>query len=54
MDGKNSKHIKNLFFLITDNVAHKGLKIKHKGTENMWADVNTKPRQGMTFNVIRV
>ena len=32
---KNSKHIKNRFFLITDKVAQCDLKIEHKGTDEM-------------------
>merc|ERR1712194_324956 len=26
-----------------------GLSIQHKGTKDMWADVNTKPVQGLLF-----
>ena len=51
--GKNSKHIKNRFFLITDKVAQGGLLIQHKGTKDMWADVNTKPVQGLLFQKFR-
>ena len=29
------------------------LKIKHKGTDEMWGDVNTKPTQGKRFRVMR-
>ena len=43
---KNSKHIKNRFFLITDKVAQGDLKIEYKGTDEMWGDVNTKTTQG--------
>ena len=41
--GKNAKHIKNKFFLITDKVAQGDLLIQHICMKNMWADVNTKP-----------
>ena len=51
--GKNSKHIKNRFFLVTDKVAMGDLKIQHKGTDEMWADVNTKPTQGKSFRFMR-
>ena len=44
--GENSKHIKNRFFIITDKVAQGDLSI---GTNNIWADVNTKPVQGLLF-----
>ena len=47
--GKNSKHIKNRFFLITNKVAQGDLLIQHMGMKNMWADVNTKPVQGLLF-----
>ena len=51
--GKNSKHIKNRFFLITDKVAQGDLEIHHKSTEDMWADMNTKPTQGKLFRTQR-
>ena len=47
--GKHSKQIKNGFFLIKDKVAQGDLSIQHVGTKNMWADVNTKPVQGLLF-----
>ena len=51
--GRNSKHTKNSFFLITDKVAQEELELQHKGTEEMWADVNTKPLQGTKIRVMR-
>ena len=51
--GKNSKHIKNRFSLITDKVAQGDLEIQHKGTAKMWADVNIKPTQGKIFRIMR-
>ena len=50
---KNSKHIKNRFFLITNKVVQGYLKIEHKGPDEMWGDVNTKPTQGKRFRVMR-
>ena len=47
--GKNSKHTKNRFFLITDTVAQEGVSIQYKGTKDMLVDVNTKPVQGTLF-----
>ena len=47
--GKNSKHMKNILFLITDKVAQEELEIQHKGTKGMCADTNTKPLQGLKF-----
>ena len=51
--GKHSKHIKNRFFLITNKVAQGDLKIKHKGTDKMCGDVNTKPTQGKIFRIMQ-
>ena len=51
--GKNRKHTKNRFFLITDNVSQKELEIRHMGTKYMWEDVNTKPVQGALFRIFR-
>ena len=51
--GKNSKHIQNRFFLITDKVAKGDVEIRHMGTKSMWADVNTKPVQGELFRIFR-
>ena len=51
--GRNSKHIKNRVFLITDKVAQRDLKIEHKGTDEMWGDVNTNPKQGKWFRFMR-
>ena len=51
--GKHSKHINNRFFLIADKVAMGDLKIQHKGTDEMWADVNTNPTHGKRFRVMR-
>ena len=34
--GKNSKHIKHRFFLVTDKVAQRELEIRHKGTKSIW------------------
>ena len=51
--GKNSKHVKNRFFLITDKVVQGDLKIEHKGKDRMWGDVNTKPTQVKRFRVMR-
>ena len=51
--GKNSKHIKNRFFLIADKVAKDDVKIRHMRTKSMWAEVNTKPVQGQLFRTFR-
>ena len=51
--GKNSKHIKNMFFLIADKAAKDDVEIRHMGTKSMWADVNTKLVQGQLFWTFR-
>ena len=51
--GKNSKQIKNSFFLIGDKVALGDIENHHKGTDEMWADVNINPMQEKRFRVMR-
>ena len=51
--GKNIKHIKNRFVLITDKVSQGDLLIQHMGTKNIWTDVNTKPVQRLLFQKFR-
>ena len=50
---KNSNHIKNRFFLVTDKVAQMEIEIHNMGTKSMWADVNTNPVQGVLFRIFR-
>ena len=45
--------ISGTFFLITDKVAMGDLDIQHKGTDEMWADVNTNPTQGKRVRFMR-
>eukprot|EP00804_Cyclotella_cryptica_P026975 CCRYP_021075-RB/>CCRYP_021075-RB protein AED:0.60 eAED:0.34 QI:0/-1/0/1/-1/0/1/0/236 len=51
--GKGTKHIKAKYFLVAEKVANGELKIKHVPTDKMWADVNTKPKQGLGFRIDR-
>ena len=51
--GKNSKHIKNRFFLIADKVAQDDVEVRHMGTKSIWADVNTTPIQRALFRTFR-
>ena len=51
--GKNSKHIHNRLFLITDKIAQGDLEVKYVPTKQMWADANTKPLQGKLFREMR-
>ena len=47
--GKKTKHIKAKFFFIKDKVDEGEMRIFDCPTEQMWADVLTKPLQGMAF-----
>eukprot|EP00804_Cyclotella_cryptica_P030533 CCRYP_020167-RC/>CCRYP_020167-RC protein AED:0.22 eAED:0.15 QI:0/-1/0/1/-1/0/1/0/594 len=51
--GKRTKHIKAKYFFVTDKVADGDVVIKHTPTETMWADMNTKPKQGRAFRIDR-
>jgi hypothetical protein len=47
--GKRTKHIKTKFFFIKDKVDEGEIKVIDCTTKKMWADVMTKPLQGMAF-----
>jgi hypothetical protein len=47
--GKKTKHIEAKFFFIKDKVDGGEMRILDCPTEKMWADVLTKPLQGMAF-----
>jgi len=51
--GKKTKHIKAKFFFIKDRVDDGEIKVIDCPTEEMWADVMTKPLQGMAFRKMR-
>jgi len=51
--GKKTKHIKVNFFFIKDRVDDGEIKVINCPTEEMWADVMTKPLQGTAFRVMR-
>ncbi len=46
---KKTKHIKMKFFFIKDQVEKGDVKIEHLGTDKMWVDILTKPKQGKAF-----
>lgn len=48
--GKGSKHINVRYFFVVDKIKNKEVRIIHCPTEEMIADFNTKPLQGMMFN----
>jgi hypothetical protein len=51
--GKKTKHIKAKFFFIKDRVDDGEIKVIDCPTEQMWADIMTKPLQGTAFRVMR-
>ncbi len=50
---KHTKHIKVKYFFIKDKVDQGEITIEHCPTEQMWTDINTKPKQGLAFRVFR-
>ena len=46
---KRTKHIKIKYFLVKDKIDQGDIMVEHCPTEQMWTDVNTKPKQGMVF-----
>ena len=50
---KRTKHIKVKYYLIKDKVDQKKINIEHCPTEQMWMDMNMKPKQGSAFRVFR-
>ncbi len=53
LSGKRTKHIKAKFFFIKDRVDDREIKVFNCPSHKMWADVMTKPLQGMAFKVMR-
>jgi hypothetical protein len=50
---KRTKNIKVKCFLIKDKVNREEITIEHCPTEQMWTDINTKPKQRTVFRVFR-
>ena len=50
---RNTKHIRNRYFLIKDLCDRSEIEIRHEGTESMLSDVLTKPKQGSAFKKLR-
>ncbi len=48
---KRTKNIKVKYFFIKDKVDQGEITIEHCPTEQMWTDINTKPKQGLVFRV---
>jgi hypothetical protein len=51
--GKKTKHVKAKFFFIKDRVDNGEIKVIDCPVEEMWADILTKPLQGMAFQTMR-
>ena len=51
--GKNRKHIKNRFLLITDKTAQRELEIRYTSNNSMWVIVNTKTLQVALFIIFQ-
>ncbi len=49
LSGKKTKHIKAKLFFIKDKVEEEEIKVMDCPSKKMWADVLTKPLQGMAF-----
>ena len=45
-NGNRSKHIKAVYYMVKDTVYREDMKIEWCPTEEMWAYVLTKPKQG--------
>jgi hypothetical protein len=50
---KRTKHIKVKYYLIKDKVDRGEITIEHCPTEQMWTDINMKPKQGAVFWAFR-
>jgi hypothetical protein len=50
--GKKTKHNRAKFFFIKDRIDSRDIRVVHCLTEEMWADVLTKPLQGKGFRVM--
>jgi hypothetical protein len=53
LSGKKTTHIKAKFLFIKDRVDDGKIKVIDCPTEEMWADILTKPLQGMAFRTMR-
>jgi hypothetical protein len=50
---KRTKHINVRYFFVKDKIEKGEIELEHCPTEVMWADMNTKPRQGRAFIMFR-
>jgi hypothetical protein len=50
---KRTKHIRICYFFIQDKIEQQEIAVKHCPTDQMWIDINTKPKQGLQFRQFR-
>jgi hypothetical protein len=50
---KRTKHIKVKYFYIKDKIEQGEIALEHCPTDQMWTDINTKPKQGAVFREFR-
>ena len=50
---KRTKHIKNRYFMIKDNIGKGEIVIQYCPTGDMWANINTKALQGVLLYKMR-
>ena len=50
---RNTKHIRNRYFLVKDLCDRSEIEIQHQGTDTMWSDILTKPKRGLPFKRMR-
>ena len=50
---KRTKHIKVKYYFMKDKVDWGEITIEHCPTEQMWTDINKKPKQGAVFRDFR-
>ncbi len=50
---KRTKDIKVKYFYVKEKVDNGEIEIEHFPTEQMWTDINTKPKQGAMFRAFR-
>ena len=46
---KRTKHIRIRYFFIQDKINQGEISIEHRPTDQMWIDINLKPKQGQLF-----
>jgi hypothetical protein len=50
---KRTKHIKVKYFYVKDKIGQGEIVLEHCPTDQMWTDINTKPKQGAVFREFR-